>query len=136
MNIDAPEDRPDSVADADLTAIEAVIEDYFEGMYLSDTKRLERAFHANARIAGHDEGTLIDNPIDKFIAFVGRVTPPSDEGEPFEMEIISVDIQGAAAAVKVKDLYKGLRFTDYLSLLKIDGTWKIVSKTFSHLPRT
>ncbi len=136
MNIDAPEDRPDSVADADLTAIEVVIEDYFEGMYLSDTKRLERAFHPNARIAGYDEGTLIDNPIDKFIAFVGKVTPPSDEGEPFEMEIISVDIQGAAAAVKVKDLYKGLRFTDYLSLLKVDGTWKIVSKTFSHLPRT
>ncbi len=121
--------------DSDRAAIDAVIDDYFQGMYHSDTERLTRAFHADARIAGHDEGKLIDNPIDRYIAFIGRVSAPADDGEPFEMEVLSVDIQGTAAAVKVADLYKGLRFTDYLSLLKIDGNWKIVAKTFSHLPR-
>ena len=136
MTTSGPNDTRDEGGDADLVAIEAVVEAYFEGLYLSDTKRLERAFHPSARIMGYDEGKLIDNPIDTFIAFVGRVTPPAEEGEAFDMEIVSVDIQGSAAAVKVADLYKGLRFTDYLSLLKIDGTWKIVSKTFSHLPRS
>lgn len=121
--------------DAERAAIEAVIEDYFLGMYHSDTARLNRAFHPNARIAGHDEGALIDNSIDKFITFIGRVSAPADDGEAFEMDILAIDIVGTASAVKVADLYKGLRFTDYLSLLKIDGSWKIVAKTFSHLPR-
>jgi protease I len=36
------------------------------------------------------------------------------------------------AAVKVADLYRGLRFTDYLSLARVDGQWIIVNKTFHH----
>jgi hypothetical protein len=32
--------------------------------------------------------------------------------------------------VKVTDDFAGMRFTDYLSLLKIDGRWMIVSKLY------
>jgi hypothetical protein len=34
--------------------------------------------------------------------------------------------------VKVADLYRGLRFTDYLSLTKADDEWMIVNKTYDH----
>ena len=37
--------------------------------------------------------------------------------------------------VKVADLYLGLRFTDYLSLVKTEGNWVIVNKVFHHEPR-
>jgi hypothetical protein len=45
-------------------------------------------------------------------------------------ETISVDITGDAAAAKVIDDYVGMRFTDYLSLLKIKGRWMIVNKLY------
>jgi protease I len=46
------------------------------------------------------------------------------------MEVVSVDVTGEVAAVKVADLYRGMRYIDYLTLLKIDGCWQIVNKTF------
>ncbi len=113
----------------------AVIDDYFQGLYRSDRVRLERAFHVDARISGWDEGKLIDAPIAKFIDFVSGVSAPADAGEPFDMRIESLDVAGSAASAKVSDLYKGLRFTDYLTLLRFDDGWRIVNKTFSHLPR-
>ncbi len=119
----------------DEQQIRAVIDDYFQGMYLSDTARLGRAFHSDARINGWDEGKLIDAPITKFIEFIGGVSAPADDGEAFEMEIVSIDIADSAASVKVNDLYKGLRFTDFLTLLRFDDGWRIVNKAFSHLPR-
>ncbi|MBT6094579.1 MAG: nuclear transport factor 2 family protein [Rhodospirillaceae bacterium] len=119
----------------DEQQIRAIIDDYFHGMYRSDTTRLSRAFHTDARINGWDEGKLIDAPIAKFIDFIGGVSAPADDGEAFDMEIISIDIADSAAAVKVKDLYKGLRFTDFLTLLRFDNGWRIVNKTFAHLPR-
>ena len=51
------------------------------------------------------------------------------------MRIVSIDMTGIEAMVKVEDLYLGFRFTDYLSLLKIDGEWVIVNKTFYHEPK-
>ena len=41
-----------------------------------------------------------------------------------------MDITGNEAVVKVEDLYLGLRFTDYLSLLLIDNNWVIVNKIY------
>ncbi len=50
------------------------------------------------------------------------------------MEIELIDIEGDAASVKVVDEFAGMRFSDYLSLLKIDGRWTIVNKVY-HLHR-
>ncbi len=122
-------------SNAERSQIEAVIDDYFQGMYRSDTALLGKAFHPDGRLTGYDEGKLINNPIAGFIKFVGGVSAPKDDGEAFDMEILSLDISGDAAAVKVRDLYKGLRFVDYLTLLKFDNGWKIVNKTFHHAPR-
>ena len=46
------------------------------------------------------------------------------------MEIEVIDISGDAASVKVTDEFAGMRFTDYLSLLKIESRWIIVNKLY------
>lgn len=121
--------------DTDEKEIRSVIDDYFNGMYHSDAEKLGRAFHSGGRITGYDEGKLIDNPISGFIQFVAGVTPPAEEGEAYEMDVVSIDITGDMAIAKVTDLYKGLRLTDYLTFLRIEGVWKIVNKIFHHLRR-
>ena len=46
------------------------------------------------------------------------------------MKIVSIDVTGNVGVVKVADLYRGLRFTDHLSVANIEGTWRIVNKRF------
>jgi len=48
---------------------------------------------------------------------------------------VSIDVTANEAVAKVAGLYLGLRFTDYLSLLKIDGNWVIVNDMYYHEPK-
>ncbi|MGO7815477.1 nuclear transport factor 2 family protein, partial [Rhizobium ruizarguesonis] len=57
---------------------------------------------------------------DEFIAAILQEEPAPPGTHPY-MDIQSVDVEGDAASVKVTDDFSGMRFTDYLSLLKIDG---------------
>ena len=40
-------------------------------------------------------------------------------------------VNDAAIAVLVEDDYQGMDYVDFFSLIKIDGRWKIVNKTFA-----
>ncbi len=71
-------------------------------------------------------------PVDEWLKMVESRPIPAESGEPYDMQIVAIDVTGTAATVKVKDLYHGLRFTDYLTLLKVDGNWMIVNKTWHH----
>ena len=48
-----------------------------------------------------------------------------------EYEILSTDVQGTTAAVKIRDKYLGITFLDTLSLIKIDDEWSIYNKLFN-----
>ena len=121
---------------ADLELIKQTVQYYFDGLYHSDIEKLKKAFHPNSQVIGHFQGTLMFNTLDQFLEFVGGTPPPSESGEEYDMQIVSIDTTGGEAVAKVADLYLGFRFTDYLSLLKIDGDWVIVNKTFYHEPKT
>ena len=45
--------------------------------------------------------------------------------------ILSVDVTGDAAIGKIELDYPQAKLTDYMSLLKVDGEWKIVGKIFA-----
>ena len=55
--------------------------------------------------------------------------------EKGDLRIVSVDVTGNAASVKVLEAYDNAIYTDYLSLLKWNGEWKIVNKIYTVEPR-
>lgn len=118
-----------------LELIQQTVQYYFDGLYLSDIEKLKKAFHPNAQVIGYFQGTLLFNSLEQFLEFVKATPAPSESGEKYDMRIVSVDMTGNEAVTKVADLYLGFRFTDYLSLLNIDGNWVIVNKTFYHEPK-
>jgi hypothetical protein len=120
---------------ADTELIQQTVQYYFDGLYHSDVEKLEKAFHPNAQVIGHFQGTLMFNSLDQFLGFVKGTPALSQSGEAYDMKIESIDVTGDEAVAKVADLYMGFRFTDYLSLLKVDGNWVIVNKTFYHEPK-
>ncbi len=116
----------------DLELIVETVTDYFLGMYESDIERLKRAFAEEALVIGYYQGFKSFLTLDQFADFVKGAPVPKENGEPYDMKIVSLDITVNVAVVKVEDLYQGLKFTDYLSLLKIEEKWLIVNKTFRH----
>lgn len=111
------------------SAIETVIRDYLEGMIYGELDKLRRAMHAQCIVAGHYLGNYDFMPREAFIDQL-KGEPPEKPGTPIVFSIQSVDITGDTAIAKVRDDCLGSSFTDYLTLIKHEGQWQIVAKTF------
>jgi Putative lumazine-binding len=122
----AATDSTGSKADAkDLAAVEKVAGWYLESGKTGEVDLLRQAFHPSARLQFVREGQYTEWSGSDYID--GR-----KEGRKSDhrTQILSVDVAGSAALAKVELEYERVRFVDYLSLLKIDGRWWIVNKSF------
>ncbi len=116
---------------SDEQQIRSTIQTYFDCMYESSAEKTHTAFHPNAKITGYLEDGLHQMSVNEFADFVSSQQPsPKEKGEPERLDILSIDIAGNTAAVKVRDDYLGMTFMDTLSLLKADEKWSIYNKLF------
>ncbi len=114
----------------DRQQVEQTVRRYFDGRYNNSGGDIKATFHRDAMITGFmsDTGAMAAMNFDRFVAFVKAQTSPASAGEPYELDIVAVDIAGQVATAKVIDRYLGKRFTDYLSLVKGDKGWRIYNK--------
>jgi hypothetical protein len=116
----------------DRKAIEAVIRTYFDGLYEGDADKLAQAFHPTSVLTSEQDGTLQVLPYDKWLDLVRSRPSPKAKSLARADEIVSIDQSSPTSAfVKVKCQIPPRYFTDYLSLLKIDGRWQVVQKVFA-----
>ena len=115
-----------------LTAITRTVQSYFEGMHCGDVSLLRNAFDPAACVVGFYQGTFMRQTLDEWMSEVEGLPKPREQGEPFEMKIVTLDVSGRLAYVKVAILYLGLRFTDVLTLVQFDEGWKITHKAYRH----
>ena len=120
----------DERTDPETAAIEALVQDYFLGMYEGDVERLRRIFHPQCWLFGENRGGSHEFPLVGFLDQIGSEPVPKAEGEPFDMRLVSVDRTGSVAMAKVEVRYQGRRYTDYLTLQKAAAGWRIVAKAF------
>ncbi len=123
----------DERTDPETTAIEALVQDYFLGMYEGDVERLRRIFHPQCWLFGESRGASHEFPVSGFLDQFADQPAPKAEGEPFDMRLVSVDRTGSVAVAKVEVRYQGRRYTDYLTLQKAAVGWSIVGKAFFSL---
>lgn len=112
----------------------APIEDYLQGHITGKAEYMHRAFHADARIVSFRDGKLHALTVGEFTAARCPGHPAPDEAQRKRF-ITQFDVVGNAGVAKVVLEYPGVTFTDYMTLLEIDGAWKIINKTFSAAPR-
>lgn len=110
--------------------IENVIQDYFQGYQLAETSLIKKAFHADTRLLSVDNNQLDKTEMkDWLISLEDRkVRGDIRKGE---LNIHSIDQTENSAVVKLSIDFPKFQFTDYLSLLKIEGKWLIVGKIYS-----
>ncbi len=118
----------------DAKSITAAVKDYLVGMVFAEEAKLRRVLHPRWHCIGNFEGSLEWLDLDGFIDSC-RSAKEGDPDPDFFWQVESLEITGDTAIAKVLDDYLGLRFTDYLTFLKIEGRWWIVNKVF-HLHAT
>ena len=116
----------------DEEAIRKVVGYYFDGGTAGDSSIVAKAFHKSAMMFFVRDTAFMQMPI--FPEYLARVAAPRPAGsssrDQTKKEIVSIDIAGTAAVAKLKLTQPNAVLTDYMSLLKINGEWKIVNKIF------
>lgn len=112
---------------AEVAAIAATVQHYIDGAREGSGATMKQAFHDNAWIFGHASDGLFAAPIQELFDRVDqRGAAPETEAH-----IVSIDVAESAATVRLElDKWAGRRFTDFFTLVKIDGRWQITNKVY------
>ena len=124
---------PTSAQDKDEAGVRKAIEYYFQGHATGNGENHKKAFHPEAKLFWIRDGQFTQRTSAEYIA--GSSGKPAADEAQRKRSIEMIDITGNAAVAKVVLDYPDRKFTDYMSLLKIDGEWKIVNKTFVSEPK-
>jgi hypothetical protein len=116
----------------DRAAIEAVVQTYLDGLYEGDVEKLAAAFHPTSSLTYEENGALTPLPRDQWLEAVRNRPSPQSRGLPRHDRILQIDQASPTAAfVKLNCAIPPRFFTDYLSLLKVEGRWQVAQKVFA-----
>jgi hypothetical protein len=117
--------------DSTHTAIENVIQLYFEGTANGEPEKLLEAFHPDFNLyTVNDKDSLW---IRSGKAYIDKIKVGEKNNR--QGSILLIDYAGNTAMAKAEILVPGWRlFTDYFLLMRYQGEWKIVQKSYSWEP--
>ncbi|MCU0437515.1 MAG: nuclear transport factor 2 family protein [Raineya sp.] len=126
----------------DKRLIQEALDNYFQGYIENDSVILKKSFELQH---GHMKGVMKSQAsqdslwarnFDGVVRRWATKTPFTDvQKKKSYYKILSIDIvENKMAVAKIKIQLAERLFIDYLSLYKINGTWKIVNKIFVELP--
>ena len=119
--------------------LEVLVKRYFQGMVDGDGAAIRDVFHPDAQLFGVFGGQPVTIPLEAWIERIegdpqpapdARISPAPEDG--VEWRILSAEVEGDIARLAVRDRFLGVWYTDYLTLRRSDGAWRIVNKTFTY----
>lgn len=111
----------------DIRLIESTIQHYINGAKSGKGDEMKPAFHQDATIFGYIGSDLFAGPIQKLFDWNDENGPATN----IVANITNIEVEGSIATARLEsDNWTGHRFTDFFTLLKVDGEWKIMNKVF------
>lgn len=114
---------------SDLDQVAELVHQYFEGLHQGDIEKLEQIFHPDAVL----KAPGLRRTKAEWLKAVANREIPARMGHSFDYRILSLDLVGCQAMVKVYCPLLGHKYVDFLGLLKEAGNWLIVNKMFDDL---
>ena len=119
-----------SSAQTDLEAITATLMDYVEGTANGEPERVKTAFHNDLNLYSIANDSLRVWHGQDYTGGIKQGKKSNRIGR-----IVSIDYENDAACAKIEILMPGPKriYTDYLLLLKYQGSWKIIHKSYTYV---
>ncbi len=117
----------------DFEPVVLVLKTYFDGLYHSDTDRLRKVLHPQARYVCATDADLVNLSMDEYFPIVDKRPSPARAGQVRADVIESIDFAGPRTAfARVRCVVGERHFTDFLTLILTGGGWRIISKVFHY----
>lgn len=111
--------------------IETLIQRYFDALYRADADLLRSVMHPRAIYASADEQPLLYRTMDEYLPVVAARVSPEERGEERHDAIEMISLAGENTALaRVRCAIADLHFTDFLTLVRDEGEWRIMAKIF------
>jgi len=116
------------VPTAEYNAVIATANQYVEGLRVGSAEGVAQAFHKDAVMYGFTNGELLGGPIKNLFDFVQK---NGDAPEiTTRLDVLAITPTTAVVRVDMENDAIGADYNDYLTLIKIDATWKVIAKVY------
>ncbi len=106
----------------------ATVTKYVEGLRVGNVAGLAEAFHKDAVMYGFTNGELLGGPIKNLYDFVQtNGTAPDIKTR---IDVLAITPTTAVVRVDMEKDAIGADYTDFHTLIKLDGAWRIIAKTY------
>lgn len=121
---------------SEFRKINNLIEDFFDALYHTDSNLLRKVFHPKAIYATADETPFLYRGMEEYFDVIDKRVSPASKKQPRHESIESVELAGDNTAfVRTSSVMSSSTVVDFLTLVKIDGQWLIISKVFAFVKR-
>ena len=122
-----------AIVSEDRSSVEAVVKNYFDGLYEGNADKLGAIFDTTADLRWVEKGELQILTVPDWLDRVRKRPSAKAEGKPREDFIVTIDRSDESTAfIKVRCQLPPRYFTDYLVAMKLADGWKIVSKSYRY----
>lgn len=119
---------------SDEQQIRAIVETYARGCADAAPEVVGSVFADDAHMWGWLGDDYVTAPIGAFLDVVRDSAANPDRAAGYSFEILGVHVHGRQAQVTFSEAnYLGMAFTNTFTLVRRDGAWRVVSKTFATL---
>ncbi len=123
-----------TAAQAAKAAIEQAIKwYYFQAIYDGNADLLAQVFQPGTFVYGDVKGKPYAKTVEEYLDGVAHRTSPRDSGQPYDTEILGIEVINSIAVAKVRVTMYEFNYYDFLSFHQIDGKWLIVNKMLTHV---
>jgi hypothetical protein len=117
-----------AVPTRDYSAVVAVSQQYVDGLRIGSVDGVGKAFHSEAVMYGFTNGELLGGPIQNLFDFVQK------NGKAPEivthLDVLAITPTTAVVRVDMEKDAIGADYNDFLTLIKINGNWKVIAKVY------
>ena len=118
--------------DTESRLLLAMARAYFDAAYEMDADKFASIFHPSSFVTRvGEDGNVSAVPLETWLGVVRNMKSPRQLGLERHDEVVSIDVVRDLALLKVKLQVPPRFFTDMLSCLKVNGTWKIAQKVMT-----
>lgn len=116
------------IATQDYADVVAAVQAYVEGLRVGSRAGVAQAFHPEAVMYGFTKGTLLGGPISNLYDFVQQNGAAADIQT--RLDVLAITPTTAVVRVDMEKDAIGADYTDFHTLLKQEGQWRVIAKVY------